>query len=59
MHEPKFELQVTESWVGPENEGRFEVSFSSLPKGGQNEVVWISLGGGGTSMYPCAKHVAN
>ena len=26
--------------------------------GGQNEIVWI-IGGGGASMYPCAKHVAN
>ena len=36
------------------------VSFSFLPKGeggGANEIVWII--GGGSSMYPCAKHVAN
>ena len=32
------------------------VSFSFLPKGGQNEIVWII---GGASMYLCAKHVAN
>ena len=31
------------------------VSFSFLPKGGQNEIVWI-IGGGGASTNLCAKH---
>ena len=31
----------------------FQVSFSFMPKGGQNEIT------GGTSTYPRAKHVAN
>ena len=32
-------------------EGR--ISFSFLPKGGQNEIVWIIRG---ASMHSCAKH---
>ena len=32
------------------------VSFSFLPKGGQNEIVWII---GGARMCLCAKHGAN
>ena len=31
----------------------YMVSFSFLPKGGQNEDYW------GASTYSCAKHVAN
>ena len=32
-----------------------EGSFSFLPKGGQNDIVWIW----GASTYSCLKHVAN
>ena len=41
----------------PRQIGSIRVSFSFLPKGGQNEIVWI-IRGGGASMYLCAKHGA-